>query len=215
MATRKPKTPGKPPRNEVRLVITDVNDTPDDIVARTLTRPEVQAAAVIQAFEGDNHEVNALIRELTVQAEAVRRGDMGRAETMLIAQAHVLDEIFANLARRSHANMKAGYLDATERYMRLALKAQSQCRTTLETLAEIKNPRPVAFVKQANIAHGPQQVNNGTHAPRTRENEIEQSKLSEVDHELLQDARASGSECGTVPPASALGEIHGAKVGRG
>src|SRR6267154_1966063 len=44
--------------------------------------------------------------------------------------------------------------------MRLALKAQSQCRTTIETLAEIKNPRPVAFVKQANIADN-QQINTG------------------------------------------------------
>jgi len=30
----------------------------------------------------------------------------------------------------------------------LALKAQAQCRATLQTLAEIKNPHPVAFVKQ-------------------------------------------------------------------
>jgi hypothetical protein len=43
--------------------------------------------------------------------------------------------------------------------MRLALKAQSQCRVTLETLAAIKNP-PLVFAKQANIAHGAQQVNN-------------------------------------------------------
>ena len=43
--------------------------------------------------------------------------------------------------------------------MRLALKAQGQCRATLETLATIKNP-PVVFARQANIAQGPQQVNN-------------------------------------------------------
>ena len=52
------------------------------------------------------------------------------------------------------------YLPAAETYLRLALKAQAQCRATVEALAEIKNPRPVAFVKQANIAQGPQQVNN-------------------------------------------------------
>ena len=46
-------------------------------------------------------------------------------------------------------------------YKRQALKAQAQCRATLEALAEIKNPRPVAFVKQANISGGHQQVNNG------------------------------------------------------
>jgi hypothetical protein len=44
--------------------------------------------------------------------------------------------------------------------MRLALKAQSQCRATLETAAAMKNSQPVAFVRQANVAHGPQQVNN-------------------------------------------------------
>jgi hypothetical protein len=43
--------------------------------------------------------------------------------------------------------------------MRLALKAQGQCRATLETLAVLKNP-PTVFAKQANIAAGSQQVNN-------------------------------------------------------
>ena len=51
------------------------------------------------------------------------------------------------------------YIEATERYMRLALKAQGQCWATLETLAAIKNP-PVVFARQANFANGPQQVNN-------------------------------------------------------
>ena len=54
------------------------------------------------------------------------------------------------------------YINAAEIYLRLALKAQAQCRTTVETLVEMKNPRPVAFVSQANISNGPQQVNNAT-----------------------------------------------------
>jgi len=45
-------------------------------------------------------------------------------------------------------------------HMRLAFKAQSQARAAIETLAEIKNPHQFAFVKQANIAGGNQQVNN-------------------------------------------------------
>jgi hypothetical protein len=48
--------------------------------------------------------------------------------------------------------------------MRLALKAQGQCRATLETLAVLKNP-PTVFAKQANIAAGAQQVTN---TPRWR-----------------------------------------------
>jgi hypothetical protein len=41
------------------------------------------------------------------------------------------------------------YLDAADKYMRLALKAQSQCRTTVEALGELKNLQPVAFIHQA------------------------------------------------------------------
>jgi hypothetical protein len=47
--------------------------------------------------------------------------------------------------------------------VRLTLKAVGQCRATLETLAAIKNPL-VVFAKQANMAHGPQQVKQ-RHAP--------------------------------------------------
>jgi hypothetical protein len=45
--------------------------------------------------------------------------------------------------------------------MRLALKGQAQCRSTLETLVALKNP-PVVIAGQANISTGPQQVNNGS-----------------------------------------------------
>jgi len=115
------------------------------------------------------------------RVDTTHRGDLQHAETTLTAQAATLDAIFNEMARRAAMNM-GEYLDATERYMRLALKAQGQCRATLETLAAIKNP-PVVFARQANIAHGPQQVNNGncesiarTHAPamnsRTVPNEL-------------------------------------------
>ncbi|WP_174425517.1 hypothetical protein [Cupriavidus basilensis] len=56
-----------------------------------------------------------------------------------------------------------------ETYMRLALKAQAQARSTTEALGMLKNPAP--YIKQANIAAGHQQVNNHTYAsasPHTR-----------------------------------------------
>jgi hypothetical protein len=70
--------------------------------------------------------------------------------------------------------------------MRLALKAQSQCRATLETLATVKNP-PVLFAKQANIANGPQQVNNGTPAPGP----APAGKVETISNELME---AQGAE---------------------
>jgi hypothetical protein len=198
-----------PARNRIQVARRAADDKPDDAIARTLTRPEVQAAAVIQQFGGSNHEVNALIRELSAQVAAVNRGDMSRAEAMLIAQAHTLDELFANLARRSSSNIGAGYLDAADRYMRLALKAQSQCRTTLETLAEIKNPRAVAFVRQANISHGPQQVNNGMAVPsRTDEAVFQSNELSGSTSELLPDTRAQSITGGVNQEVGAMAEIY-------
>lgn len=89
----------------------------------------------------------------------VRKGDLNDCEATLVAQAVALDAMFNALARKAARHM-AGNLSAVETSLRLALKAQGQCRATLQTLAEIKNPRPVAFVKQANIAHGHQQINN-------------------------------------------------------
>jgi hypothetical protein len=80
---------------------------------------------------------------------------------MLSAQAHTLDAMFNTLAQKASKAMSSGNVPSTEAYLRMALKAQSQCRTTLEAPAEIKAPRAVAFIRQANIAEK-QQVNNGT-----------------------------------------------------
>src|ERR1700738_2330839 len=51
-------------------------------------------------------------------------------------------------------------LDSAERLLRLAFRAQSQSRATVETLGNMKNP-PMVFASQANMTTGPQQVNNG------------------------------------------------------
>ena len=101
------------------------------------------------------------------------------------------------------------YLEAFEAYLKLALRAQSQCRATLETLAEIKHPRSVAFVEQANIAHGHQQVNN---AP-TRADEIENSQsklLEQTDGERL-DTGTTSTAGGADTPMEAVGAINRAK----
>jgi hypothetical protein len=96
--------------------------------------------------------------------------------------------------------------------MRLALKAQSQCRATVQTLAEIKHPA-VIYARQPNVTSGPQQVNNGV-LSRARETETEQSKLSGGTHELLPDTRALQAQRRIDLPVGALEEIYGAEVCR-
>jgi len=86
---------------------------------------------------------------------------MSSVEAMLYGQAMTLQTMFTSLVRQAASETGLKQYQAK---LTFALKAQAQCRSTLEALAEIKNPRPVSFVKQANIANGPQQVNNGAAA---------------------------------------------------
>ena len=136
-------------------------------------------------------DLTELVVKLRLQTDALKRGDMGDIEAMLFNQALTLQTMFTALSRRAASN--AGeYIGVTDTYLRLAFKAQSQCRSTLETLAEIKSPRPATFVRQANIANGPQQVNNGNAAPMPDSARAPARGISENQpNELLTDERAT------------------------
>ena len=81
-------------------------------------------------------DIGALTDRLLDRIEQMKAGDMSEAEAMLLGQAHALQAIFVNLSRRT---VKQEYLKQWETYMRMAMKAQSQCRMTLETLTTLKN----------------------------------------------------------------------------
>lgn len=180
------------------------------MLAKATLRPSVRSAVSVHRFAKSDFgdvDLTALADELSAQVGAVTRGDLSRAEAMLMAQAFVLESIFHELARRAGLNM-GEYLQAAETYMRLALKAQSQCRATLETLATIKNP-PVTFVRQANIAHGPQQVNNAPLAETShaRESEIAPDKLLEASDGKQLDSGAAKQAVGADPHVDAVGKV--------
>lgn len=93
-------------------------------LARSVTSPAVRGALTTQAFSkafGET-DLTALIEVLAKQSQIVRDGNLVRAESMLITQAHTLVAIFNELARRAASNM-GEYLNAMDRYLRLALKA--------------------------------------------------------------------------------------------
>lgn len=176
--------------------------------------PVVRAASstrgILRCESNGGPGINELVAEIDKQADAVRAGDMSRVEEMLLAQAHTLDGLFNALAGRAMLNM-AQYPDAFERYMRLALKGQTQCRATLETLALVKNPPNVAFVRQANIGQAVQ-VNNGDPASRARElSQIPTNKLlGPIDGERL-DLRATEAAGRSDQGLEAVGSVHGAQ----
>ena len=170
------------------------------LIAHEIIRsPSIQNAIGMHAwgkFAGEA-DLSELVRDLQVRTEKVQGGDLRHLEAMLFGQAHVLQTVFTNL---SHRASSAEYLKQFSVYMGLALRAQSQCRATLEALAEIKNPhpRPVAFVKQANISGGHQQVNNHgasgenceVRGAPAEENSSLQNELLEQQHGIELDTRA-------------------------
>ena len=178
--------------------------------ARTVLRPTVQAASTIKEYGKTFGEldITSLIYSLGEQAKASSEGDMSRAEGMLTAQAHTLDAIFNNLATKAS---NAEYLNNLDTYLKLALRAQSQCRSTWEALSAIKNPPVAGYVHQANIAHT-QQVNNGTcdNTPRTRENQNQENELLEQNDERL-DIGTKGAASKADPAMATLGEVNGAE----
>jgi hypothetical protein len=179
-------------------------ETQDDAVTRAVIRPEVLSAMTIHGWSDKQLAINTLVEALSGQVEAVNNGRMKQPEAMLTAQAYTLDALFNNLAMRAQSQCELLQFEAC---LRLAFKAQSQCRATLETLAAIKTP-PVVFAKQANFAQGHQQINNGTHAGEIKNH---QNELLEQTHGERLDTREKATASGVNPAMATMEQVHGAE----
>jgi hypothetical protein len=80
--------------------------------------------------------ITALYEEMGKAVAAAKRGDLSRQRAMLAGQSFALNAIFTEMARRAALNM-GEYVQTSERYMRLALKAQAQSRATVEALERL------------------------------------------------------------------------------
>lgn len=213
---RQSKDPNPVSGNRVVNVPQLAGETDDTSIARNVTRPEVYAAAISSYFNplAKGADINAIVAEMDRQTKLVNDGNLDRAEAMLMSQAHSLDAMFNDFCRRAVMNL-GEYLPAVEAYMRMALKAQSQCRATLQTLGEIKAPRSIAFIRQANLANGPQQINNGV-APGARvETANSTNKLLEASNGEWLDTGAAGASGAVDPSMAAVGKVdRSAKQGR-
>jgi len=183
--------------------------------ATQLNSPELAAYRVISIMQpknlADEIDTPTLLDVLKEQSKDIQGGDMAKAESMLINQAEALQSLFVRMCEQSMAQSHMPNLDA---FMRLALRAQSQCRATIETLANIKNP-PILFAKQANVTTGPQQINNGTVSnsdTRAEEINFKQTQLSGKLNELPQNKRASSATFRNDKTLEAVGKIDRTKV---
>ncbi len=98
--------------------------------------PSVHGAIGVHAWSKFVGEVDLLelITGMRERVDKVHAGDMKSVEAMLYGQAMTLQTIFTSLANRA---VSQEYLKQIQTFLGLALKAQAQCRATLQTLAEI------------------------------------------------------------------------------
>ena len=185
-------------------------DTKSQTLAKLITGSVLSGATLKQfSCAGGDLEVADLVVEMKKAGNEAVAGDLGRIERMLSNQLLTLDMLFNNLAQRSGRQES---FKGIEVLMRLALKAQAQSRATAETLSIIKNPMP--YIKQANIAHGHQQVNNAQQPTGAGNFESEPNKLLEVDDGKVLDFGAQTASGRADKGLEAVGTIHRAKNAR-
>ena len=122
-------------------------------------------------------DYGTLVEELRIQNQCVSEGDLSRVEAMLLDQAHVLQAMFTNFTKKM-AN--AEYITQLEAYSRISLKAQNQCRQTLATLGELKNPKRATFIKQQNNAVNQQINQDGKQVENQKNSDDSSNELLEV-----------------------------------
>jgi hypothetical protein len=103
--------------------------------------PAANAMSLTHLFNKGTFGELSMTDTFEVMVEAVTKaeaGDLTGQRAMLASQAIALNSIFTEFARRSAANM-GEYIEASERYMRMALKAQAQSRSAVEALDRLAN----------------------------------------------------------------------------
>lgn len=212
LMTDTPATTTESTENDLDLEQKIASMSDEEVQAMNAYNPVVRAVTSGQIFNKNmtstDLELFASITTLGNQIKEVKDGNLSCAEMTLAAQANTLDLIFNSLMCKA-AN--AQQLAQFETFMRLALKAQGQCRATYEALAEIKNPKPMAFIKQQNIGLN-QQVNNDA-APLTHEKSVNSSNelLEENQHGQWLDTRTTGTTIGTDKELETVGIIDRSK----
>lgn len=156
--TKRAKAAGASNR-EALTVTADPNKTSSRQLADIALDPAAHAAAATRMFTQSTfgaQDSTDLFASMLDKGKAAKSGDLGHYKAMLAAQADTLNCIFTEMARRAAVNM-GEYIGATESYMRLGLKAQTQCRATIEALDRLTSGR-VQTVKHVHVNEGGQAI---------------------------------------------------------
>ena len=201
----------KPAANKKGVALIQAGEeSKDAVIAKAALSPYLSGAVVADAFQanimGPDVDLMEMVNVLKENARQARDGDLSHLEAMLVSQATGLQAIFTSLAKRAQVQTSQRNLEA---FLGLAMKAQSQSRATIATLVDLKFPRQVAFVKQTNVSHGPQQVNNHIDTGAGSRTETIQSQQTELlardtDGGKTMDAGTTAAAGGSYPTLEAV-----------
>lgn len=186
--TTKKHKPTKP--NDSNVKKSDAAER-NKLIAQACNSPLISSSKIVYTMQG-NAEIKVIdvASDMGEQVGFLNGDSIKPIEKMLMTQAYALQAIFEKASLQIARSDTVGALQA---WGVLAMKAQGQCRQTLATIADIRNPKPTAFIKQQNNAIT-QQVNNA--GEPQKEFEISANELlSEVKYEALDIRRT----CAPVP----------------
>jgi len=202
----------KPKANRVPIEKRE-GETPGHALARSSLDPLVRHANIAGTFADQmfaGHQRPSIADNVVVLGDELAKaanGDLTLVSRILASQAVSLDAMFTDMARRSIENM-GEYLNAAELYMRLALKAQTASRATLEALAKLHQPREQT-VRHVHVSDGGQAIvadqfhHHGGRRENGKSDEQSQATCAAGERPSLPCPDASGDG---VPIASGEGE---------
>ncbi len=161
-AKRKTKPAGDMKPNHALAVEQTPDETGAQAVARKVLDPGMRHGLAASAFAGkslgnlEGPGLGDYIDHILKAADKGEAGELALVTRTLAAQAVTLDAMFTEFARRAAINL-GEHLDASERFARLALKAQSNSRATFEALAKLHQPREQT-VRHVHVNEGGQAV---------------------------------------------------------
>ena len=125
------------------------------ICSKTLTdSPALASIAIadLAGASGNNQVVADMAESLEATIARVKSGNLEELEAMLVSQAFVLNNLFVQLASKGERSLSDPTVLKTlphhpKTMLDIALKAQNQCRATVEAINNLKNPKKTTFIK--------------------------------------------------------------------
>jgi hypothetical protein len=196
----------------------EIEKKENDISASIAILPEGVAITAIKSIKYDPYastrvDTCDLFKEIQKQELEIKKGNLVYIERYLYSQAIALNALFDRMLNQlAHAD----FTPQVQLSGMLALKAQAQCRATLATLAQIKNPDQITYIEQ-NIQQQNnainQQVNPPTIDDSKKSEKIANELLREVKHETLE-FRGTEKTIRINPAMETVEAINGGKISK-